>query len=239
MNETQNPEVVSQVPAVQSAPVHTVLPSFPTKEEWETMSLIAKTLHQGGVMPKSIDTVPKMMIALQAGKEIGLMPIESLNSLYFVNGKISMYGDAVPNQIIRAGHKITWGTCNAKEATVTITRKGTDESMTATLTWEDAVRRGYTNNPIWTKYPENMLKWRALSMAKIIVTDALRGISIKEDIEGEASTVGSKFHSAEVEQRTAGEVIEGTYSKRPTLAEKLAGEAQEAPQTKVGRIKKK
>lgn len=204
--------------------MHQVVPNFPSQEDWATLGVIAKTLQQGGVMPKSIDTLPKMVIALQAGREIGLMPIESLNSLYFVGGRIAMYGEAVPNQIIRAGHRITWGTCNAKEATVTITRGDTKDSMTTTLTWEEAVRRGYTNNPVWSKFPENMLKWRALSMtAKFVASDALRGISIKEDIEGEAVIQGSKFHDAGVEARVVSEVQSETYSKRPTLAEKLVG----------------
>ena len=97
-----------QTQSKEMAPVGQVFSSFPTQAEWNTLNVIAKTLKEGGVLPKGIDTVQKMVVALQAGREIGLQPIEAMNCLYFVNGKVSMYGEAVPNQIIRAGHTIKW-----------------------------------------------------------------------------------------------------------------------------------
>lgn len=227
--ETQIAPVTQKV---TPAPVGQVLPSFPTKEEWETLNLVAQTLKQGGVMPNSIDTLPKMVVALQAGKEIGLSPIESMNSLYFVNGKITMYGDAVPNQLYRAGHKIKWGKCDEHQAEVTVTRGDTGESMTTKLTMKQAQERGYTKNSVWQRFPENMLKWRVLSMtAKFVAPDALKGIGIKEDFEGEAVSKGSRFHSEVVEKRVAEEVKEGTYNHKG-LDDVLRGEVTEPKKAK-------
>lgn len=198
------------------APVSQVFSSFPTQEEWNTINVIATTLKNGGVLPKGIDTVQKMVVVLQAGREIGLQPIEALNSLYFVNGKIAMYGEAVPMQIRRAGHRISWGLCNADQAEVTITRGDTGESMTQKFTMAEARARGYTSNPIYQKFPENMLKWRALGMiAKFIVPDALRGIGIKEDMEAEIVDENSPFHNKPEVERVKGEVASGTYGRKP------------------------
>lgn len=178
----------------EMVPVSSVFSSFPTREEWNTLEAITKTFIAGGATPKGIDTAPKMMIVFQAAREIGLSPIEALNSLYFVNGKVAMYGDAVPTQVMRAGHKISWGECNAETATVTITRGDTQESMTTTFTMAMAKERGYTKNAIYQTYPENMLKWRALSMtAKFICPDALKGIGIKEEMEAELIQPDSVF----------------------------------------------
>lgn len=213
MEEVKTEVVVAQKP--KATPVGQVFSNFPSKEDWETINLVAQTLRQGGVMPNSIDTLPKMVVALQAGKEIGLSPIESMNSLYFVNGKIAMYGEAVPNQLYRAGHSIKWGKCDDKQAEVTVVRGDNGESMTTKLTMQQAIERGYTKNAVWQKFPENMLKWRALSMtAKFIAPDALKGVGIKEDLEGEAVNKDSRFHSEEVEKRVTIEVAEGTYSHK-------------------------
>jgi len=228
--ENQTNQIVSSE-KVKPAPVGQVFSKFPTKEEWETMQIIAQTLRQGGVMPNSIDTVPKMVVALQAGKEIGLSPLESMNSLYFVNGKIAMYGEAVPNQVIRAGHTIKWGKCDEKQAEVTITRGDTKESMTTKLTMEQAEKRGYTKNSVWQKFPENMLKWRVLSMtAKFICPDALKGIGIKEDMEVEIVSDDSKFHNAEAAKVIDAEVENGTYNKHKSLDEALSEDAATEPE---------
>jgi hypothetical protein len=215
-------------------PVGQVFSNFPTQAEWNTMNMIAQTLKMGGVLPKGIDTVQKMVVVLQAGREIGLAPMESLNSLYFVNGKVAMYGEAVPNQIMRAGHRIKWGKCDATQAEVTIIRGDNGDQMTTKFTMEEAEKRGYTSNPIYKKFPENMLKWRALSMtAKFIAPDALRGIGIKEDMEVEVVDDGGKFHNAEEAKRVKGEAANGTLSKRPSLDESIgAADAKVEPVAK-------
>lgn len=220
--ENKSPETVDKVNSVEQpkdlVPVGQMFPKFPTQAEWNTLNIIATTLKNGGVLPRGIDTVQKMVVVLQAGREIGLQPIEALNSLYFVNGKVSMYGEAVPMQIMRAGHTIKWGKCDKTEATVTITRGDNGSEMTQTFTMAEAETRGYTSNPIYRKYPENMLKWRVLGMvAKFIAPDALRGIGIKEDMEVEIIDEGGTFHNKTEAKRVNKEVKEGTYSVRKPL----------------------
>jgi len=214
----------------EMAPVGQVFSSFPTQAEWNTLNVIAKTLKEGGVLPKGIDTVQKMVVALQAGREIGLQPIEAMNCLYFVNGKVSMYGEAVPNQIIRAGHTIKWGECNAQTATVTITRGDNGDSMTQIFTMQDAIERGYTSNPIYKKYPENMLKWKALGMiAKFLCPDALRGIGIKEEMESEVVQEDSPFSNKKEGEKIKGEIVGGSYGERKPLNAVL-DEPEEQPE---------
>lgn len=221
-------------------PVNQVFSNFPSQAEWNTMQLVAQTLKQGGVLPKGIDTVQKMMVVLQAGREIGLQPIEALNSLYFVNGKVSMYGEAVPMQIMRAGHEIVWGKCDKNEATVTIIRGDNGNQMKQTFTMAEAQERGYTSNQLYKKFPENMLKWRVLGMvSKFIAPDALRGIGIKEDMEIEVIEDGSKFENKEEGKRVKAEIKSGTHSKRASLDEAIADEPAEEKVEKKSAPKKK
>lgn len=236
MNEQGNRTEGGDTPAEMTrevVPVGSMFPKFPTQAEWNTMNIIAKTLKEGGVLPKGIDTLQKMVVALQAGREIGLQPIEALNSLYFVNGKVAMYGEAVPMQIIRAGHDVEWGECNEKTATVTITRGDNGRSMTTTFTMEQAKERGYTKNDLYRTFPENMLKWRALSMtAKFICPDALRGIGIKEEMEAEVIQEGGQFEGSKGEKDTVhAQVKDGTISERPSLSDAVDAPDEERGQT--------
>lgn len=227
--QNKSPETVENTTSQKDlVPVGQMFPKFPTQAEWNTLNIIATTLKNGGVLPKGIDTVQKMVVVLQAGREIGLQPIEALNSLYFVNGKVAMYGEAVPMQIMRAGHTIKWGKCDKNEATVTIIRGDNGNEMTQTFTMAEARERGYTNNPIYQKYPENMLKWRVLGMvAKFIAPDALRGIGIKEDMEVEVLEEGGTFHNKEAAKDIKKDVADGTYGDRKPLSEAIAAPEQD------------
>jgi hypothetical protein len=155
-------------------------------EMWRTMGIVAQTFLQSGAMPKSMDTAPKLMVALQAGKEAGLQPLEAINSFYFVNGKITMYGDMTIAQVLKAGHKIDWINCDDQSATIKITRRDNGATNQVTFTMKMAQERGLTKNTVYKTYPENMLRFKAFhACAKFIVADALHGMKIKEIEEAE------------------------------------------------------
>lgn len=160
--------------------------NFLNPKVWMAMNTAAQAFHQAKALPASMDNVGKVIMALQAGYEAGLQPIESLNSFYFVNGRLALYGDTAINLVIRAGHKVIWGECNAETATVTIIRKDDPEMrMTNTFTLAMAKARNI-NNPVLSKHPENFLKFKAFHMtAKFVCPDATRGQRIKELAEVE------------------------------------------------------
>ncbi len=154
---------------------------------WQAMSVAAKVFLNSGSMPNSMDTIAKLMVVLQAGKESGLQPLEAINSYYFVNGKVTIYGEMKIALVRRAGHSISWGECDEFKAEVTITRKDSGESMTGKFTIEKAKARGLAGKDVWQKYPENMLKFKAFDqVARFLVPDALHGsMSESEVIERE------------------------------------------------------
>lgn len=159
---------------------------------WSGMIKLAKTLIDAKAVPDGLDTEAKVLVALEAGREIGISPINALNSFYIVKGKVSIYGDTAIALVLRDGHQVDWGVCDAKEANVAITRGDNGKKMEAKFTYADAERKGLTKydngkiNIFWTKYPENMLKFKAFgSIARFIVADSLRGMSIKEELEGD------------------------------------------------------
>lgn len=154
---------------------------------WNQMAIVAKAFMDSGAIPTGIKNAPQMMMILQAGREVGMGPIESLGAFYFVNGRLSMYGDRVISQVMKAGHIVEWGECNDEKATVKITRIDTGKSMEETYTLEQAKKSGLVKqgNP-WERFPGRMLKYRVFSnVAHYIVPDALNGVMI----EGEAESI--------------------------------------------------
>lgn len=185
-NETQ---VAVQEPRASQAVVDNAKAralEFVNPETWKMMTLMANTFMQSGALPASIKNAAQLIMVMQAGHEAGMKPVEAMGAFYFVNGKLSMYGEMAIAQVLRHGHKVKWGECNDRTATVTVTR-GDDESvsLTTTFTMEMARARGLTNNPVYQKFPENMLKFKAFHMtARFVCPEALHGVPIKEDLEG-------------------------------------------------------
>lgn len=158
--------------------------AFANPKLWQQIKVMAESFKMAGALPATLDTVPKVVMALQAGFEAGMQPLEALSSFYFVHGKLALYGEMAITLVIRAGHKVEWGKCDATTATVTITRGDNGASATNTFTMAMATERGLTSNATYKKYPENMLKFKVFHMtAKFICPDALHGRDIKEVAE--------------------------------------------------------
>ena len=176
---------------------------------WNTLTVMAKAFHQSGALPKELDNPAKVLMVLQAGREIGLKPIEALNSFYFVNGKLTLYGQRQIAQIIRAGYAIEWGECNDTTATVTITRNDRGKH-TVTFTMEQAKKSGLTSSKygikeVWQKHPKNMLMYKAFGeCARFFCPEALDGYYSTEEM------------TAETEENT--EVLMSEPTRPPVLA---------------------
>lgn len=147
---------------------------------WDGINLMAKTFFNSGAMPRSLDSAPKVIMALQAGKEAGMQPMEALQAFAPINGKMTMYGDSVISQVAKAGHIITWGKCDKGSATVTIERGDNGQKMTETYTVADAKEAGIFKN-VWCNHPRRMVKYKAFAeVAHFLVPDALKGVITRE-----------------------------------------------------------
>ena len=202
---------------------------FMNPKRWQVMQAMAQTFISSGAVPDSIKNTAQMIMVFQAGYEAGMQPLEALNAFYIVNGKITMYGDAVTSQVIKHGHTVEWGECDENTAEVTITRGDNKKSMTGTFTIERAIERGLTQysdgrpNVFWKKYPANMLKYKALGeIVDFIVPDALHGAPIKENIEADIDPVIATVTQPKMVPAAAAEPAKAVSAEsRPSLQEAL------------------
>lgn len=165
---------------------------FPSNGVLQTMVAFADTCVKTGQMPKTIDTVHKAVMVFQAGREFGIPPIESLNSFYFVNNKLSLYGAVVMRRIREVAKcKIEYGKCDDTTATVTITRSDDGTSLSATVTMAELDTKGVTSSQYgkkdtFKKHPRTMLIYKAIGeIVRHIAPEALGSLSMETDYQDE------------------------------------------------------
>jgi len=74
--------------------------------EMELHLRMAKQFTASGAFPQM--TPEQCYTVMKAGAEMGMKPVESLNSLYIVNGQINPHGKAMPARIKKAGYNIEY-----------------------------------------------------------------------------------------------------------------------------------
>lgn len=107
-----------------------------------------KALAQDFIASKAIPSVwnsaEQVLVGLQTGAEMGMKPMEAMNSLYPVNGAINVWGKATTRRLKEHGWKIEYSDEDQTKCTATVS-KG-DESYTETFLFKDAELSGYTKD---------------------------------------------------------------------------------------------
>lgn len=173
--ETADELALAQYEAISRA-------GFPTEKTLQVMAKFAEYCVQTSQMPKTIDTAAKAIITFQAGRELGIPPMKSLYSFYFVNNKLTMYGPTVVERI-RQWAKIEYGDCTAEEANVTITRKDDGTSLSSKVTLADLKARGITGEKdTYKKHARTMLIYKAVGeIVRHIVPEAVGAMAVEGD----------------------------------------------------------
>lgn len=143
----------------------------------------------GEMVPKHFQGRPReVMAALMKGMEIGLAPMQALASIAVINGRPTVWGDAIPGLVQRAGHHLDCDLEGADEnmvAVARLTRGDTGKVYERRFSMADAKRAGLLGKQgPWTQYPQRMLMMRARTWAaRDGASDALMGLSVGEEVQ--------------------------------------------------------
>ena len=171
-------------------------------QTFEQALTFAKYLAESEMVPKQYRGRPgDCLIAMQWGHEIGLKPLQALQSIAAVNGKPSLYGDAGKAMLLAKGCKIEEDDTEQIRATgiarcrITRPGRGTTER---TFSIEDAkTAQLWGKSGPWTTSPYRQMAWRAFWFsARDAAADLLRGMGGAE----EAADYVAERHMGEVEQ---------------------------------------
>jgi len=149
---------------------------------------MAETLARSGLMPQALNTKEKVFVALQWGHELGLSPMVAVNNIAVINGKPTLGAD-IMHALVRSNPEYAgceWKSMTTDKAEVVITRefKGRKETFPGYFDMTMAQKAGLTGKDVWIKYPQRMLKHRALAYAlRDAFPDVLAGVYTTEEIE--------------------------------------------------------
>lgn len=155
----------------------------------DEMELFAEKLSKSILVPKDYQGKPaNCFVAIQWGLECGLAPLQALQSIAVINGKPSMYGDALL-AMVRADSRCL-GVHEEQDggvATCIIKRKHSDgsvEEVKRTFSMKQAQQAGLSNRPTWKAYPERMLQHRARGNAiRDAFPDVIHGLISAEEAQ--------------------------------------------------------
>ena len=167
----------------------------------------SKTLAQSGLVPDAYRGKPaNILVAIQWGYEVGLPPMQALSNINVINGKATLWGDALV--AVCKKHPDYYGMKEWLEgdtAYCSVKRKVKDtvEETVREFSIADATKAGLMNKAgAWKSYPKRMLAQRARGFAlRDAFPDAIKGIITTEeavDYPDEAKTSDLKVVNAPV-----------------------------------------
>lgn len=106
------------------------------------MKAMAQDFINSKAIPQCWTSAAQVLVGLQAGLEMGMAPMEAMNSLYVVNGAVNVWGKATTRRLKAHGWSIDYS--NETQETCTATIKKGREKYTETFTFDEAVQSGYT-----------------------------------------------------------------------------------------------
>lgn len=198
----------------------------------------------GDMVPKAYQGQPQMiMAAIARGMGIGLAPMQALSNIAVINGRASLWGDALPALVQRAGHHIDVeyeGGGDNLCAVATLTRGDTGKKIVRRFSMADAKRAGLLGKQgPWQSYPQRMILNRARAWAiRDGAADALMGMDVTEEVQDYGPDRARDITPQESAPRRGGvvytdpdpavdEIIEGEMPPVPTDPEIEAQLARE------------
>ena len=156
----------------------------------------AKLVAPTEFAPKGMAKWESCLLAIQHGAEIGLSPMQSLQSIAVINGRPSIWGDAAL-AVCMASPLCEWvretldGEGDKMVATCTAQRRGYPAPSVKTFSVADAKQAGlWGKSGPWSQYPKRMLQLRARSFTlRDAYPDVLKGLVCAEE-SGDYPTPG-------------------------------------------------
>lgn len=151
----------------------------------------SEMLANSNMVPKQYMGKPQdIMVCIQWGMELGLAPMQSLQNIAVINGKPSVYGDAMM-ALVQASP-----VCDGVEESiedegtpnpvaVCVARRKGRAPVTVRFSVEDAKRAGlWGKQGPWQAYPKRMLQMRARGFAlRDAYPDVLKGLISTEEAQ--------------------------------------------------------
>lgn len=156
---------------------------------WE----LAQAIVSARMAPSGMESAQKVMIAMEAGVELGIPAMASIQSIAIIKGRPCLWGDALIG-VVRSSplclYVKEWieGDSDKMIAYCETHRRNEKDPVCRSFSVFDAQRAGLwktkeCDSP-WWKYPKRMLQMRARAWClRDVYADILKGVQIREEVE--------------------------------------------------------
>jgi hypothetical protein len=163
-----------------------------TPGNFEGLWRLSEIMAASGMMPKNIERPETVFVAVQMGLEVGLSPMQAVQNIAVVNGRPTIWGDAMIGLVRGSGlldgiSETLTGEGDSMTATCVVSRKGEAGETIGRFSVADAKRAALWGKAgPWTQYPKRMLQMRARGYAlRDKFADVLKGLYAREEVEPE------------------------------------------------------
>ena len=151
----------------------------------------SKMLSESSMVPRAYQGKPQdIMVCVQWGYELGLAPMQALQNIAVINGKPSVYGDAMAalvqaSPVCEGIEETLENEGSPNPVAVCIAKRKNRTPVIAKFSVEDAKRAGlWGMQGRWTAYKKRMLQMRARGFAlRDAFPDVLKGLISAEEAE--------------------------------------------------------
>lgn len=153
----------------------------------EEVFRLAQGIAASGLAPKGMDKPEQVTVAILTGLEIGLPPMFAIQKIAVINGRPSIWGDAVPAILLSRGFKLRErmeGIGDGMVAHCEVVRPD-GEKVDRSFSVDDAKAAGlWGKSGPWQQYRKRMLQMRARGYAcRDGAADALSGLYLREELD--------------------------------------------------------
>ena len=154
-------------------------------QTFEQALTFANYLADSDMVPKDFKGKPgNCLVAIQWGMEIGLKPLQAMQNIAVINGRPSLWGDAVI-ALVRSSPLCEYiiEEDDGRTATCKVKRRGEPE-QSRSFSMDDAKAAGLLGKQgPWTQYPKRMRQMRARAFAvRDVFPDVLKGLPVAEEV---------------------------------------------------------
>ena len=165
-----------------------------------------------------------IFVAVQWGYEIGLKPLQAVQNIAVVNGRPSLWGDAMLAIVMSSGQlEDMLETTEEHErgeivAICTVKRRG-NRPIQGRYSISQAEQAGLMTKDVWKKYPSRMLKFRARGYAlRDAFPDLIRGFGVVG--LDDPTEIDSDIEPADIDETPAAasnDAIDADFEDTPTI----------------------
>ena len=195
---------------------------------------MATAFSHSGMLPKAYyqdgkdAAIAKAFTAMQLGAEVGLPPMQSIQSIAIVNGVATIWGDTMKALVeqsgkaeyIRETYEGEWPANqqpNPNFKAICVTKRVGRDEVREEFSIQDAMNAGlWGKSGPWKTHPKRMLRYKVRAFAlRDVYPDVLKGLTHSaEEMEGEMIDVTPKSEPAhDIMQEKPAEKMAGMFSK--------------------------